>query len=86
MQAGGAALCRKAPGKVCIREKMWLPCTWLIPNPSHQPVIVRGMDIADKAVEAPVAEGAPFCAEARQVRYCLQYVGPRIASTVQDLH
>ena len=71
MQAGGAALCRKAPGKICIREKVWLPCTWPVPHPSHQLVIIREIDVADKAMEAPVAKGARFCEEARPVRYCL---------------
>jgi hypothetical protein len=58
MQAGGAALSRKAPGEIRIREKMWLQSTWLIPNPSQYPVVIRGVDVADKAMEAPVAEGA----------------------------
>ena len=86
MQAGGAALSGKAPGEICIRKQVWLQGTWPIPDPSHQPIVVCGMNVADQAVKTPVAQGGPLRKEACQVRYCLEYVGPRIASTVQDLH
>ena len=71
MQPRGTTLSGETPGEVGIREQMRLQRTWRVPDPTYQPIVVGGINIADQTVEPSVALGRPFREEARQVGDCL---------------